>query len=179
MKRIKRDIALLETEIKNTEEERNRLIETSFLEFRSAFQAIASAMLPNLEADLTLVGSSIVDHGFQICYTGTNIAYEAFNTRRLIGISFLLTMIHFLKGTFFMLIERGVRLNANQTLAIHNTLQTHLKDVQVVVFSDNAEAWITGNVISCWASSSSEKLCICGKAELLLCHVTTILFTAF
>nr|GEU82342.1 non-heme dioxygenase N-terminal domain-containing protein [Tanacetum cinerariifolium] len=31
----KEDIALLETEIENTEEERNKLIETSFLEFRS------------------------------------------------------------------------------------------------------------------------------------------------
>nr|GEW99782.1 reverse transcriptase domain-containing protein [Tanacetum cinerariifolium] len=27
----------------------------------------------------------------------------------------------------------------------------------VVVFSDNTEAWVTGNVISCWASSSSKK----------------------
>nr|GEW65176.1 zinc finger, CCHC-type [Tanacetum cinerariifolium] len=34
MKRIKRDIALLETEIENTEEERNKLMETSFLEFK-------------------------------------------------------------------------------------------------------------------------------------------------
>nr|GEX75223.1 copia-type polyprotein [Tanacetum cinerariifolium] len=50
MKRIKRDIALLETEIENTKEEINKLIEASFVEFRSAFQAISSAMLPNFEA---------------------------------------------------------------------------------------------------------------------------------
>nr|GEW21582.1 hybrid signal transduction histidine kinase M [Tanacetum cinerariifolium] len=72
MKRIKRDIALLETEIENTKEEINKLIEASFIEFRSAFQAISSAMLPNFEAGLTLVGSSIVDHGFQICCTWQN-----------------------------------------------------------------------------------------------------------
>nr|GEZ46841.1 hypothetical protein [Tanacetum cinerariifolium] len=152
-----RDIALLETEIENTEEEINKLIEASLVEFRNAFQAISSAMLPNFKAGLTLVRSSIVDHGFQICCTGKSIASEAFNTRGLIGISFLLTMRHFLNGTFFMLIERGFHLNANQTQVIHNTLQTHVKDVQVVVFSDNTEAWVTGNVISCWASSSSEK----------------------
>nr|GEU85705.1 putative reverse transcriptase domain-containing protein [Tanacetum cinerariifolium] len=184
MKRIKWDIALLETEIENTEEERNKLIETSFLEFRSAFQAISSAMLPNLEADVTLVGSSIVDHGFQICYTGTNIASEAFNTRRLIGISFLLTMIHFIKGTFFMLIDVFANLYAPYTMRYNShrlmlfvpffiqstsegrssQCKSNTGDPQYASDSpkrcaDNAEAWITGNVISCWASSSSEKIC--------------------
>nr|GEU81479.1 zinc finger, CCHC-type [Tanacetum cinerariifolium] len=128
MKRIKRDIELLETEIENTEEERNKLMETSFLEFKSAIQSISSAMLPNLEADLTLVGSSIVDHGFQICYTGTNIASEVADL-----------------------------FQGRSSQCKSNTGDPQYASDSPKRCADNAEPWITGNVISCWASSSSEK----------------------